>query len=87
MSGGPLFNRRGEVVGVTIMKVAGGEGLGFAIPAFYVRHFLENRDAFAYDRNNPNNGFRYLDPPRRKTPRRGESGTSSKPASTEETIE
>ena len=54
-SGGPLFNLRGQVVGVTSMKVAGGEGLGFAIPAFYVRHFLENRDAFAYDRNNPNN--------------------------------
>ncbi|MFN1209013.1 S1C family serine protease, partial [Enterococcus lactis] len=31
-SGGPLFNLKGEVVGVTNMKLAFGEGLGFAIP-------------------------------------------------------
>jgi len=62
-SGGPLFNRRGEVVGVTNMKIAGGEGLGFAIPVGYVKHFLSNRDAFAFDQNNPNTGYRYLDPP------------------------
>jgi serine protease Do len=58
------------VVGVTNMGILGGEGLGFAIPISYVKHFLENRDAFAYDQNNPNNGYRYLDPPRRKTPRK-----------------
>jgi len=69
-SGGPLFNLRGQVVGVTNMGILGGEGLGFAIPISYVKHFLENRDAFAYDQNNPNNGFRYLDPPRRRTPRK-----------------
>ena len=65
-SGGPLFNSRGEVVGVTNMKLLGGEGLGFAIPISYVKHFLRNRDAFAFDEKNPNAGFRYLDPPRRK---------------------
>lgn len=65
-SGGPLFNARGEVVGVTNMKLVGGEGLGFAIPVSYVKHFLRNRDAFAFDEKNPNAGFRYLDPPRRK---------------------
>ncbi|MEX0717704.1 MAG: trypsin-like peptidase domain-containing protein [Planctomycetaceae bacterium] len=65
-SGGPLFNTRGEVVGVTNMKLAFGEGLGFAIPVAYLRHFLNNRDAFAFDRNNPNSGYRYLDPPRRR---------------------
>ncbi|QGJ69604.1 Serine protease HhoB [Planctomycetales bacterium 10988] len=68
-SGGPLFNLRGQVIGVTSMKVLGGEGLGFAIPISYVRHFLDNREAFSYDRNNPNSGFRYLDAPRRKTKR------------------
>ena len=65
-SGGPLFNLKGEVVGVTNMKLIIGEGLGFAIPVAYVKHFLENRDAFAYDKNNPNTGYRYLEAPRRR---------------------
>jgi serine protease Do len=66
-SGGPLFNRRGEVVGVTNMKISGGEGLGFAIPITYLQHFLANRDAFAFDQNSPNAGFRYLEAPRRQS--------------------
>ena len=66
-SGGPLFDTRGRVVGVTNMKLLGGEGLGFAIPISYVKHFLRNREAFAYDRNQPNTGVRYLDAPGRKT--------------------
>ena len=64
-SGGPLFNLRGEVVGVTNMKLTYGEGLGFAIPADIVQYFLKNRDAFAYDNENPNNAYRYLEPPSR----------------------
>lgn len=65
-SGGPLFNARGEVIGVTNMKLLFAEGLGFAIPAPYVKLFLDNHEAFAFDQNSPNTGFRYLDPPRRK---------------------
>jgi serine protease Do len=67
-SGGPLFNARGEVIGVTNMKLLFAEGLGFAIPVPYLKLFLDNHEAFAFDRNNPNSGFRYLDPPRRKDP-------------------
>jgi len=70
-SGGPLFNLAGEVIGVTNMGYIFLGGLGFAIPVDYVRHFLDNRDAFAYDKDNPNTGFRYLQPARRtnkKTP-------------------
>ena len=59
---------RSEVIGVTNMKLLFAEGLGFAIPSPYLKLFLDNHEAFAFDRNNPNSGFRYLDPPRRKTP-------------------
>ena len=48
------------------MKLLFSEGLGFAIPVAYLKHFLENRDAFAFDKNNPNSGHRYLDAPRRQ---------------------
>jgi serine protease Do len=68
-SGGPLFNSRGEVVGVINMKLTFGEGLGFAIPVTYLRHFLNNRDAFAFDRTNPNTGYHYLTPPGRSDSR------------------
>jgi len=64
-SGGPLFNLRGEVVGVNNMKamMAGVEGLNFAIPTVVVKNFLRNRDAFAFDPRNANAGYRYLEPP------------------------
>lgn len=65
-SGGPLFNLRGEVVGVTNMKLTFGEGLGFAIPSDELKYFLNHRDAFAYDNDNPSNPFRYLEPPGRQ---------------------
>jgi len=41
-------------------------GLGFAIPVNYVKHFIENRDAFAYDKDNPNSGYKYIQPDRRR---------------------
>jgi serine protease Do len=65
-SGGPLFNNRGQVVGVTNMKIIGGEGLGFAIPVRYVVDFLKNRDAFLYNSESSNAGYRYLQPPPRQ---------------------
>ena len=64
-SGGPLFNTKGEVIGITNMGIRGGEALGFAIPARYVKDFIRNREAFAYDRNNPNSGHNYQKPPTR----------------------
>ena len=51
--------------GVTNMKITFGEGLGFAIPVELVKSFLDHRDAFAYSTDNPNNPYRYLEPPGR----------------------
>jgi serine protease Do len=64
-SGGPLFNMRGEVIGVTNMKITFGEGLGFAIPVEAVKFFLDHRESYAYDNDNPSNPYRYLEPPSR----------------------
>ena len=65
---GPLFDTRGQVVGVTNMKIQGGEGLGFAIPVRYVVDFLRNREAFAYNSESSEAGYRYLQPPSRQKP-------------------
>lgn len=65
-SGGPLFDARGQVVGVTNMKIMGGEGIGFAIPIRYALDFLKNREAFAYNSESSEAGYRYLQPPARQ---------------------
>jgi serine protease Do len=65
-SGGPLFNLAGEVIGVTSMGYLFYGGLNFAIPVDTVKRFLENCEAFAYSEDNPNTGFRYLQPGGRK---------------------
>ncbi|MGQ0794222.1 MAG: DegQ family serine endoprotease [Deltaproteobacteria bacterium] len=40
-SGGPLFNLKGEVVGVNTAIIAGGQGIGFAIPASMTRSVID----------------------------------------------
>ena len=65
-SGGPLFNTKGEVVGITNMGITAAESLNFAIPTRYVKDFINNREAFAYDSKNPNSGHIYHKPPQRK---------------------
>jgi len=64
-SGGPLFNLKGEVIGVTNMGYVFSDGLGFAIPVDYLKHFLNNRESFYYNEYNYNTGFRYLEPPKK----------------------
>ena len=63
-SGGPLFNLQGQVIGINSQKLAGGaiEGISFCIPTDWVKTFLRNRDAFAFDPTNTANGIRYLKP-------------------------
>ena len=69
-SGGPLFNQRGrgdrrDQPGA---RADMADNLGFAIPVTYVKEFLRHREAFSFDKANPNSGYRYLDPPRRLRP-------------------
>jgi serine protease Do len=73
-SGGPLLNMKGEVIGVINSKMAFfAEGLGFAVPIKFVKDFLEFREAFAYDKDNPNTGYTYLTPPHRAADEKGET--------------
>ena len=62
-SGGALFNERGEVIGVVNSGAVMYDGLGFAIPVKYVRELLDNVEAYAYDKDNPNNGIQYMESP------------------------
>jgi serine protease Do len=41
-SGGPLFNMRGEVVGVTTAIISQGQGIGFSVPINMVKDLLPN---------------------------------------------
>lgn len=49
-SGGPLFNMKGEVVGITTAKYAGTtiEGIGFAIPMDYVINKIKDLQEFGF---------------------------------------
>jgi len=82
-SGGPLFNDRGEVVGVTNMIRVNSEGLNFAIPINHVKDvFLKNREYFAFDKDNPNTGYRYFDPPPSPQLPSGKAPTDTLPEAT-----
>ena len=64
-SGGPMFNERGEVVGVVCAGHTTFDGLAFGIPAPDLLDFLTNREAYLYDPTQPNSGITYLQPPYR----------------------
>ena len=62
-SGGPLFNNRGEVVGVACAGSTAFDGLAFWIPVTDLIDFLKNRETYLYDPSMPQNGVKYLKPP------------------------
>jgi serine protease Do len=90
-SGGPLFNARGEVVGIVCAGATFFDGLAFGIPASDLVDFLIHRDSYLYDPAQPQNGVTYLQPPFRrgddaaaKRPGTGKQPTSAKGASLQE---
>lgn len=59
-SGGPLFNRYGQVIGITTAKMSGAstssatiEGLGFAVPINDVKHIIEDLIRHGYVTGKP----------------------------------
>ncbi|NOZ39379.1 MAG: trypsin-like serine protease [Planctomycetes bacterium] len=62
-SGGPMFNARGEVVGVVCAGYSFFSGLAFGIPATDLVDFLQHRDAYLFDSTQPQNGVKYFAPP------------------------
>lgn len=62
-SGGPLFNARGEVIGVACAGHAMFAGLAFGIPVQELISFLDNKDTYLYDTTFPQNGVKFLAPP------------------------
>jgi serine protease Do len=75
-SGGPIFNARGEVVGVVCAGASVFQGLAFGIPANELIDFLVHRDTYLYDESQPQNGVTYLEPPLK----RGGDGAAGRPA-------
>jgi len=65
-SGGPMFNSRGEVVGVVCAGYSFFSGLAFGIPAPDLIDFLKHRDAYLFDPSQPQNGVKYFQPPFRR---------------------
>ena len=62
-SGGPLFNARGEVIGIVCAGATSFDGLAFGIPSSDLVDFLVHRESFLYDTTQPLNGATYLAPP------------------------
>ncbi|MEK6248752.1 MAG: trypsin-like peptidase domain-containing protein [Planctomycetales bacterium] len=77
-SGGPLFNSRGEVVGIASAGFVFFDGLAFGIPANDLIDFLRHRDSFLFDPTSPQNGVTYLHPPHRESKAAGDKASGLK---------
>lgn len=61
-SGGPLLNSGGEVLGLVTFRAVFQEGLAFALPVWYLRHFLEHAESFRPNPKSEGFGYRYHHP-------------------------
>jgi len=62
-SGGPLFNMKGQVVGVNSLGSPGSDGMGFAISADFLKYFLANQELYKLSAKNMTSKFNYLSAP------------------------
>lgn len=62
-SGGPLFNMKGQVVGVNSLGMSGADGIGFAITADFLQYFLSHAKVYQLSSKNMTSKFIYLSPP------------------------
>ena len=62
-SGGPLFNMKGQGVGINSLGAPGSDGMGYAISADFLKFFLNNQDVYALSAKNMTSQYRYLTPP------------------------
>ena len=77
-SGGPLFNTRGQVIGVINMSIKSMQGLNFAIPINHVKFILDHIESYAYNETNPSSGYVYSLPPPNPRKRPGLPGKKRK---------
>ncbi|NQU44263.1 trypsin-like peptidase domain-containing protein [bacterium] len=61
-SGGPLVDSQGRVIGLVTFRAVFQEGLAFALPVWYLHHFVENAKAYSPSGEEQNTGYRYHDP-------------------------
>ena len=78
-SGGPLFNARGEIVGVVCAGATSFDGLAFGIPGSDLVDFLLHRETYLYDSAQPQICVTYLAPQYRKN-KNGSSAADEKDA-------
>lgn len=62
-SGGPLFNMKGQVVGVNSLGSPTSDGMGFSVVSDFVRLFLNHHETFTYSAKNSASMYRYIAPP------------------------
>lgn len=62
-SGGPLFNMKGQVVGINSIGARNSDGMGYAISSDFLKYFLSNQELYKLSAKNMTSTYNYLSPP------------------------